>query len=200
MEDHLRKLFWYLNRYFMVPMFRLGLGQWLGTPFGGYIMVLKVIGRKTGKTRFVPVNYAIENGLVYCIAGFGKISDWYRNVIARPSIEAILPSGTIAGGAEIVTDAAERLRLMRQVLINGGFAGFAYGYDPRTVSAEQLLETTRDVPLIRIRPIGIGNGAGDPGGWMWIVSIAVNVALFVWLGRNLQKRKPGCDCYQAPAK
>ncbi|MEW5717100.1 MAG: hypothetical protein AB1817_00590 [Chloroflexota bacterium] len=61
--------FSYLNRYFMVPMFRLGFGPWIGAPFGGYIMVLKVIGRKTGKTRYALVNYASENGNVYCLAG-----------------------------------------------------------------------------------------------------------------------------------
>ena len=57
--DNLRKVFRLLNKYFMVPVFRLGLGTWVGTPFGGYVMVLQLIGHKTGKTRYAPVNYAI---------------------------------------------------------------------------------------------------------------------------------------------
>ncbi len=80
----LRRVFWYLNRYFMVPMFRLGLGPLMVNPFGGYIMVLKTIGRKTGKVRYSPVNYAIMNGNVYCLVGFGHIADWYRNLRANP--------------------------------------------------------------------------------------------------------------------
>jgi deazaflavin-dependent oxidoreductase (nitroreductase family) len=186
-ETRARRAFSYLNRYFMVPLFRLGLGGWMGTPFGGYIMVLKVIGRKTGRTRYAPVNYAVENGSVYCLAGFGATSDWYRNVLAHPQIEVLMPGGAIAGLAEEVVDADERARMIRRVLINGGFAGFFYGYDPRTVSDERLIETTREVPVLRIRPRGIGSGASDPGGWAWIITILVNVALVAWLVKRRQK-------------
>ena len=156
-EARARRWFRYLNRYFMVPLFRLGLGAWMGTPFGGYIMVLKVVGRKTGRVRCAPVNYAIENGNVYCLAGFGKQSDWYRNLRAHPQIETLMPGGAMAGVVEEVTDVDERARLIRRILINGGFAGFFYGYDPRTVSDEKLVETTREVPVLRIRPRGIGS-------------------------------------------
>jgi deazaflavin-dependent oxidoreductase (nitroreductase family) len=192
LENKARHSFGYLNRYFMVPMFRLGFGPFMGTPFSGYIMVLKTIGKKTGKVRYAPVNYAIEN--VYCLAGFGKISDWYRNLLAHPNIQVIMPSGAITGIADQVIDSEERLRVIRQILINGGFAGFAYGYDPRTASDEKILETTGDIPVIRIRPTGIASGASDPGGWMWIATILINVALFIWLGRAIQKRKPRCNC------
>jgi len=44
-------------------------------------------------------------------------------------------------------------------------------------------ETTRDVPVLCIRPRGIGSGASDPGGWAWIAAIVVNVALLAWLLR-----------------
>jgi len=186
-ENQARRVFGYLNRYFMVPMFRLGFGPWMGTPFGGYIIVLKVVGRKTGKTRYAPVNYAIENGNVYCLAGFGKTSDWYRNILAHPQIEVIMPGGAIAGDAQEVTDADERARVIRRILINGGFAGFFYGYDPRTVSAEILLESTREVPVLRIHPRGVGSGASDPGGWAWVIAILVNVALVAWLVKRRQK-------------
>lgn len=183
-ENKLRRVFWYVNRYLMVPMFRLGLGPWLGTPFGGYMMILKVIGRKTGKARYTPVNYAIDDGDVYCVAGFGAISDWYRNVRAHPNIEAILPNGAIAGIAEEVSDPAEHQRIVRQIFINAGFAGFFYGYDPRTVSDERLRETTADLPVIRIRPTGIGSGASDPGGWAWITAIAGLLFFVALLGRG----------------
>lgn len=183
----LRRVFFYLNKFFMVPMFRLGLGPFIGSPFGGYIMVLKVIGRKTGKTQYAPVNYAIENGNVYCLAGYGTISDWYRNLRAHPNIEVLMPGGAIAGVAEQVTDSDERLRMLRRVLINAGFTGFFYGYDPRTASDERLRDSTRDVPVIRIRPYGIGAGASDPGGWAWLVVIA---SFFV-LARMMRRKSHG---------
>ena len=186
-EHKLRRIFFYLNKFFMVPMFRLGLGPFIGTPFGGYIMVLKVIGRKTGKTRYAPVNYAIANGNVYCLAGFGTISDWYRNLLAHPNIEVLLPGGAIAGIAEQVIDSNERLRLIRRILINAGFAGFFYNFDPRTVSDEQLLDATCDVPVICIRPYGIGSGASDPGGWAWVTLLLASFGLLVWLARGKKR-------------
>jgi len=42
--------FWFLNKFFMAPLFRLGFGPFFVNPLTGYIMVLKVIGRKTGKS------------------------------------------------------------------------------------------------------------------------------------------------------
>lgn len=191
LENKLRRVFWYLNRYFMVPLFRLGLGPWMGSPFGGYIIVLKVIGRKTGQVRYAPVNYAIENGNVYCLAGFGGISDWYRNLLAHPNVEVIMPGGTIAGIAEQVTSPDERLRMLRRIMINAGFAGLFYGYDPRTVSKERLLDTTRNVPVIRIRPYGIGSGASDPGGYGWIITILSIILLAGWLIHRRRKSKGG---------
>ena len=35
----LRHIFSVLNRFFMVPCFRLGLGPFMGNPLSGYIMV-----------------------------------------------------------------------------------------------------------------------------------------------------------------
>ena len=45
----MRRFFRFLNKFFMVPMFRLGFGPFFGNPLSGYIMVLKIVGRKTGK-------------------------------------------------------------------------------------------------------------------------------------------------------
>lgn len=46
MPPLMRRIFWFLNKFFMVPMFRLGFGPFFGNPLSGYIMVLKAIGRK----------------------------------------------------------------------------------------------------------------------------------------------------------
>ena len=124
LNDALRQIFRYLNRYFMVPIFRLGLGGFMGNPLTSYVMVLKTIGRKSGKTRYAPVNYAIANGCIYCLSGWGQTSDWYRNLMAQPEIDIIMPSGAVHGRAELVTDPLERIQMLRQVLKNAGFAGY----------------------------------------------------------------------------
>ena len=83
MSPAMRRIFWFVNKYFMVPIFRLGFGPFFGNPYSGYIMVMKVIGRISGKTYFVPVNYAIWEGSVYCISGGRRTSDWFKNLMAK---------------------------------------------------------------------------------------------------------------------
>ena len=162
-----RRIFRYLNKYFMVPAFKLGLGPFMGNPITGYIMVLKTIGRKSGLMRYAPVNYAIYNGNIYCLSGFGKVAHWYKNLIANPQIEMIMPSGIFSGNAVAVTDVDEKLSMMRQIMKNSGFASFMAGINAFTISDEDLREKGAEMIVIRITPNGIFAGTVDPGGWLW---------------------------------
>jgi hypothetical protein len=179
----MRRFFWYMNKFFMVPMFRLGFGPFFGNPFTGYIMVLKIIGRKTGKLRYVPVNYAILDGKVYCVSGFRQGSDWYRNLRLHPAIETILPGGAFAGMATEITDPAFRTSIIRKIFQNAGFAGFMEGYNPYRISDEELARKTAGMPLICIQPTGLGSGASDPAGWAWIWTPISTILLILalWL-------------------
>ncbi len=180
MPPLMRSIFWFINKFFMIPMFRLGLGFFFGNPLSGYIMVLKVVGRKSGKTRFAPVNYALSGGSIYCISGGRQSSDWYRNLKANPQVEVILPAGPVHGIVEEVLDEKERLVIIRQVLKNAGFAGFFEGYNPFKISDAELGEKIAGLPLLRIRPNGLGSGASDPGGWAWVWAV-VFTAWLIWL-------------------
>jgi deazaflavin-dependent oxidoreductase (nitroreductase family) len=180
MPPLLRKIFWFLNTFFMTPVFRLGLGALFGTPFGGYMMVLKVAGRKSGKIRYAPVNYAIRNGCIYCVSGGRKHSDWYRNILANPNIEILLPGGALFARAEEISDPDERRIVTRQVLKNAGFAGFFEGYNPRTISDAELQEKIAGLPVLRFEPLGLGSGAFDAGGWAWLWPVLATVGLLWW--------------------
>ena len=175
-----RRILKFINLLFMVPLFRLGLGSFVGNPITGYIMVLKTIGRKTGKERYVPVNYAIMDGNIYCMAGFGKDTHWYRNLQSQANIEIILPSGPLSGAAEDATNSEEAIHVLRQLLKNAGFAGFFAGFNPYAISDAELREKTKEFPLIRIRPTGVGSGAGDAGGWLWVLILVLSVFV-LWL-------------------
>jgi deazaflavin-dependent oxidoreductase (nitroreductase family) len=175
----IRSGFRLLNRYFMVPVFRLGLGPLLVNPLTGYIMVLRTIGHKSGKVRYVPVNYAVDGGCIYCFAGFGKAAHWYRNVQADPQVEAILPGGAIFGNGETLSDDAEFLRLGRIILRNAGFAGFFAGVNPFTCSDVQLAGALKEGLILRIRPEGFGSGPADPGGWGWMLGWAAGIACVI---------------------
>jgi deazaflavin-dependent oxidoreductase (nitroreductase family) len=189
MPPLLRRIFWFVNKYLMVPVFRLGLGPLLGTPFGGYIMVLKPIGRKSGKTYYTPVNYALHHGCVYCVSGGRRTSDWFRNLLAQPEIEIILPGGAVFARMEEVADPDERRMMARQVLINAGFAGFFEGYNPHTISDAALQEKIADLPVLRFTPLGLGNGPCDPGGWAWIWSLLFTLAGAYGMKSWLRSRK-----------
>ncbi len=182
MDNALRQIFKLLNKYFMVPVFRLGLGALMGNPFSGYIMVIKTIGRKSSKTRYTPVNYAIIAGQVYCVAGFGRVTHWFKNLQADPNLEVILPGRTISGQAVEVNDPQEALTAVRQILSNAGFAGFFEGYNPRRATDQQLQGTLARAPIIRIQPSGVQPSPADPGGWLWWgLTLAALALLFILL-------------------
>ena len=183
MPPLMRRIFRFLNKFFMVPIFRLGFGPFFGNPFTGYIMVLKTIGRKSGKVRFAPVNYTIHKGNVYCISAARKESDWYRNLQANPEIEMILPGGAIYARMDEMDDLDDKVLITRQILKSAGFAGFFEGYNPFTISDEELNAKVTNLPLLRFQPMGVGSGASDAGGWAWIWSFVVTIIVIILLVR-----------------
>lgn len=182
MSPAIKRIFWFINKYFMVPMMLLGFGPLFGNPVTGYIMILKTVGRKSGKIRNAPVNYAIFKGNIYCISGGRRDSDWFKNLLATPEIDVILPGGAIFGRVEEVVEKTERQKVVRQILQNAGFAGFFEGYNPFKISDVELEQKSADLPVIKIYPIGIGRGASDPGGWAWVwVWLATAAVVIYWI-------------------
>jgi deazaflavin-dependent oxidoreductase (nitroreductase family) len=177
----LRRAFRLLNRFFMVPVFRSGLGAWVVSPLAGYIMVLTTIGHRTGTLRHTPVNYALIDGDVYCIAGFGEVAHWAKNLAAIPEAEVQLPAGRFWGRVQTVADATARLRVGRQILKNAGFAGFFFGFNPFTTSDEKLARGIAGVPVLRITPARVIPAAFDPGGRGWMASTLAWIAILALL-------------------
>ena len=93
-----------VNKYVSVPTLKAGLGSWIAEPFTGYLMILRTRGRKSGDMRDAPLGYAVVGDAVYCLAGFGRRTNWYQNLLADPQVEVILPSRSFSGVAEEVTD------------------------------------------------------------------------------------------------
>ena len=168
----------------MVLMFRLGLANWVNfwPAFGGRIMVLINIGRNSGKRRRTPLNYATTEGDIYCIAGFGRISDWHKNILDNPQVEVWLPDGWWSGVATDVSNSESRLLLIRQVLIASGFASYLAGIRPTTISDAELARRTADYRVLRIERTHALAGQGGPGdlSWVWpIATFLLLLALFI---------------------
>ena len=190
LEEQLRQGFKYFNR-FMLFMWRLGLGPLLnkGPSLAGRYMVITHMGRKSGIKRRTPVNYALVDDEIYCTAGFGSGSDWYRNIIANPQVEVWLPDGWWAGSAEEVTHPEARLPLLREVLIGSGFAALAAGVDPGKMTDEELDAATKEYRLIRIRRVAARTGKDGPGDLAWVWPLLVMVLLPAILLQRLARHR-----------
>ena len=147
--NSLRKVFRAGNP-FMVFMWKIRLGKAINIwPAGfGRIMVIKHRGRKSGREYLTPVNYALVDNEIYCTAGFGSISDWYRNMLANPDIELWLPEGKRKARAEDVSESPNRLFLLRQVIIASGFAGPLFGINPKKLNDVQLDALSKEYRLV----------------------------------------------------
>jgi len=191
-EQSLRQLFKHFNR-FMVLMWRLGLGAWINFwPQGiGRIMVLTHTGRKSGLTRRTPVNYAFVDGELYCVAGFGEVSDWVKNIQADPRVEIWLPEGRWAGEAYPLQESERRLFIIRQILMNSGFAAPLFeGIYPSRLSEAELAQISRDYALVQVRRTEALTGPGAMADLAWVWPAALLGLAAVWnLGRVTKKKK-----------
>ncbi len=182
MERALRQGFRRFNP-FMPPLWRLGLGPSLSLipAITGRYLVLCHTGRKSGVRRRTPLNYARVGGTIYVTAGFGAVSDWYRNLLASPQVEIWLPDERYAArAAELPNDHPQRLDLLRAVLKGSGFAALLAGVNPYAIDDDALAQTTATYRLIAITPGAVLRGPGGPGdlAWVWwpVAGVAATLA------------------------
>lgn len=180
-----------LNRWMMIPAHRLGLGPWLGTPVGGYMLLLRVRGRKSGIVRDTPLTYLIADGSAWVMAGFGPATQWYRNLIANPQVEVWLPGRALRCRAEEARDPAVRARVLPALTRSAGVPGLMVGCNPWTSPDERILELLAGIPLVRLAPLDapIAAGPDDPGGRAWIWRQAMVLGLIVWMIRAGRRRR-----------
>jgi deazaflavin-dependent oxidoreductase (nitroreductase family) len=179
----LRRFWRLVSDLLVVPAFRLGLGPLVGNPISGYVMVVRTVGRRTGRTRYTPVTYSIAGGGVYCLAGYGRSTHWYRNALAAPEVCLLLPGRSVAGHAQEVVDAAERLAATRRIFRNAGLMGFTEGFDPFRADDETVRLKTAEMPVLRIDVAGIAGGPFDPGGRAWLAWPVIGLVALVLVAR-----------------
>lgn len=192
-EALLRRGFRYFNRL-MLLMWRLGLGRWAASwpSVAGRIMVITHTGRRSGLRRRTPLNYAFVDGALYCTAGFGGGSDWYRNLLADPNVEIWLPHGRWDGVAEDASTIEARLPLLREVLRGSGVVTYLAGIDPNRMGDAALAAATAPYKLVRIRLAAPRGGPGGPGDLAWVWLVLIGVAGLVWWGAARPGRASGC--------
>jgi deazaflavin-dependent oxidoreductase (nitroreductase family) len=165
----LHEAFGVVNRWVAAPALRAGLGPLLSTPLTGSLMLLRTTGRRSGLTREAPLGYVIREGSIYCCAGFGRRTAWYRNLVDEPRVEVILPTVAVSGLAETVTDRSEWDRLFPAYVRALGLIGRVVLGDLDAANADRRESLRVELPLVRIRPTGLASGPADAGGGFWIV-------------------------------
>jgi deazaflavin-dependent oxidoreductase (nitroreductase family) len=188
------RAFQQLNRWFMTPALGAGLGSWLSTPLGGWMVLLRVRGRKSGLVRETPLNYLVAEGSVWVLAGFGPRAEWYRNLVADPSVEAWLPGRRIAGVATEVRTPDVRRRIIPAIVRATLGPSMAARLDPWRATDDQLLQQLAWVPLIRIDADEgwLDAGHDDPGGraWIWRQALVLGGCWLAWrVVRGIARRR-----------
>ena len=167
--DRLSRGFRSMNRW-MVLMWRLGLGRWAEAwpAVGGRILVIEHRGRKSGDRYRTPLNFTPDGQVRYCLAGFGKRSDWYRNALAADRIVVWLPDSTWTARALDVTDDDGARDRFRSVLIDSGLAARAMGLNPVAMTDEQVDAATAGYRLVRVDLIDRLDENPADLAWMWL--------------------------------
>jgi deazaflavin-dependent oxidoreductase (nitroreductase family) len=190
------RAFLYLNRV-MAPLLGAGLGQWMGTPVGGYLLLLETVGRRSGRIRRVPLTYLILDGAAWVMAGYGVRTEWYRNLLARPEVVVHLPGRLVTCRAEEVLDPAVRARVMPRLARAAGLPGLLVGCNPWTASDARIVGLLDWIPLVRLAPLSgpLNAGSDDPGGraWLWRQAFVLAVVFLTvsGIGRALRAVRSG---------
>lgn len=176
----------------LAPALDAGLGAFVSNPLTGYLMLLRTRGRRTGRTRATPVGYVIVDGAIYCCAGVGVRTDWYRNLLAHGAVEVVLPGRTLIGLASTVTDDAEWVRAYRALMASLGVVSRLALGDISRVKDERLRRRHRALPLVRITPTGVRAGPLDPGGRFWLAALMAWITVLAAIRRGGRSaRAPG---------
>ena len=184
-----RTAFRYVNRWAVVPFHRAGLSAWLGTPVAGWQLLLTTVGRTSHLRRDTPLGYLVMDGSAWVLAGYGPSTLWYRNLLADPQVDVLLPGRPpFRATAEEALDPAVRARVIPPLVRSMRLPGAMIGTDPGAASDERILELTAWVPLIRLRPEEgeLEPGPDDPGGLGWVWRQAVLAALSLAVVRALR--------------
>ena len=134
-------------------MYRAGLG-WLMNLL--QIMVLTTEGRKTGLPRHTAIEFRAHGRKLYVVSAWGERPDWYRNLLANPSVSLFQGNNRFSAQAQPVTDSSEALRvlnLFRKTAPARYDAIMSLMSTRDTVSMDNLPDISGEFTIVRFDPV-----------------------------------------------
>lgn len=121
-----------LSNRFVVAFYRIGLLPLLGA--GKTTMLLVTLGRKSRRIRRFPIGYWRIGGDVYVISGWGKDSNWYKNLQANPDdVSLQIGFRRFPVQAQVLKDRGEmRSTIERLIGESPASAQRLFGWDPES--------------------------------------------------------------------
>jgi len=138
-------------KFFMaiyVGLYRLSKGQIGGQMGESKVLLLTTTGRKSGKARTTPLGcFDHKDGYVIVASNRGQPTHpaWYHNLKSQPQVSVQVFDKVMPATAEILTGEA-RAQAWQQVIATApSYAGYQK-------------QTTREIPLVLLRPGGWSRG------------------------------------------
>ncbi|MHA2281759.1 MAG: nitroreductase/quinone reductase family protein [Promethearchaeota archaeon] len=135
-----------INKFLILPLYRLKILPLFG--FGRIILILTIKGRKSGKTRKIPLEYHWINNVITIFSGRGEDSDWLKNIRANPN-DVMVKHGfhSFQPRLEFITDYEDKLNIIKWYVIeHKRSAKFLFGWrpkidDPDTTNFTKMLDS-----------------------------------------------------------
>jgi deazaflavin-dependent oxidoreductase (nitroreductase family) len=133
-----------LGRLFIaahVGLYRMTSGRFGSKIAGLPVALVTTTGRKTGKSRTVPVASFDDGGDVLVIASYGgspQHPGWFHNMVAKPDVTVQVGKNRYPARAEVVAG-SERDRVWKMVV------------DRAPNFGEYQKKTTRVIPVVRLK-------------------------------------------------
>ncbi|WP_084530629.1 nitroreductase/quinone reductase family protein [Nocardia miyunensis] len=120
--------------------------------FSGKLLIITVVGRKTGREYANPVGYATHEGDLLV----GTAARWRRNLRDGEPVRVTLRGKEIDADWEVITDEEQLVELYRIILeqnpVHGRFAGISLDADGSVNRTELRTALGKGTAVVRLHP------------------------------------------------
>jgi deazaflavin-dependent oxidoreductase (nitroreductase family) len=100
------------------------------------MLKITVIGRKTGRSITVPVQFVHEKGKIFLLPFMGKSTNWYSNLAKNPGITITIKNTKLQGKAKLSTDEDSLRNVIEKFVLKYGRTNIATYYPKKDAFVE----------------------------------------------------------------